>query len=354
MEEDPKHAENVRVFVRIRPINKREMGSASRGSCVSWDENANAVVTNGNQGQKYTYDNVAGPDSTQASVFEEVGKPITETCLKGYNGTIFAYGQTGSGKTFTISGPQDDKPNPELRGLMPRVFDYMFHLIENDARENKNRTEYTVQASFIEIYNEKIFDLLDAEKHSLNLREDSKRGTYVEGVTEYTVKGPDDCHKLLHRGVANRKVGETAMNRESSRSHSVFKLNIHSTSIGANGVRVDRYSQFNMIDLAGSERQKLTGAMGERLKEASQINKSLSALGNVITGLVDVSRGKHRHIPYRDSKLTFLLKQSLGGNSMTYIVACVSPANSAFGETLSTLRFAKRAKCIRNKAVRNE
>lgn len=344
--------ENVRVFVRIRPPNGRENRSAARSSCMTQIDST-SVAVHAKQRVTFTYDHVAGPESTQEDIFQHVGKPITDTCIKGYNGTIFAYGQTGSGKTFTITGPQDEDRR-DLRGLMPRVFEYLMSQVQRLEHASLGRTTYLIKASFMEIYNEKIFDLLEFEGQALALREDLKKGAYVEGLNEEVVASSNDCYELMEKGLQNRRVGETAMNRESSRSHSVYKLSVQSSTTSEDGITTDRTSQFNVIDLAGSERQKHTAAVGDRLKEASQINKSLSALGNVITGLVDVSRGRHRHIPYRDSKLTFLLKQALGGNSKTFIIACVSPAGEAFGETYSTLRFAKRAKCIKNKAVCNE
>jgi kinesin family member 15 len=188
--------------------------------------------------------------------------------------------------------------------------------------------------------------LLNPQSFALNMREDLKRGVYVENLKEESIRSAEECMRVLEIGVANRRVGETAMNRESSRSHSVFAFTIQSTET-KDGLKKERYSRFNLIDLAGSERQKSTAAAGQRLKEASRINKSLSALGNVILALSEIARGKARHVHYRDSKLTFLLKDSLGGNSLTYIVACVSPAADSFGETLSTLQFAQRAKVQR-------
>lgn len=301
-----------------------------------------------------TYDHVAGAESTQEDVFQKVGKPISDTCLAGYNGTIFAYGQTGSGKTHTIQGATSMGTDPSQRGVMPRVFQYLCAQIAREERKSGGRLKYSVTASFLEIYNERIFDLLEPNSQSLTLREDAKEGVYVENLHEVPITAADEILKLMEMGIQNRRVGETAMNRESSRSHSVFRLALRST-LTENGITKTKHSLFHLIDLAGSERQKATAAVGARLKEASGINKSLSALGNVIMALVAESRsGKARHVHYRDSKLTFLLRDSLGGNSLTYIIACVSPAGDSFGETLSTLKFAQRAKLIKNKAVINE
>jgi hypothetical protein len=198
-----------------------------------------------------------------------------------------------------------------------------------------------------------IVDLLNPQAENLHVREDMKRGVYVDNLIEETVESTKDLMEVLNKGKANRHVGATAMNKESSRSHSVFTLQLESKH-KRDGIINILSSRFHIIDLAGSERQKFTNAVGERLKEAGKINKSLSALGNVINSLVDVFQGKSRHIHYRDSKLTFLLKDSLGGNSRTVVIANVAQNLSSVGETLSTLNFAKRAKLIKNKAVVNE
>ena len=197
-------------------------------------------------------------------------------------------------------------------------------------------------------------DLLEPNSSSLNVREDIKKGVYVEGLREEVVQSYKDMISIIIKGAKNRHVGETSMNRESSRSHSVLTTYIESKSLSKTGVWNIRCSRFHIIDLAGSERSKNTNAVGDRLKEAGMINKSLSALGNVINSLVDASEGKQRHIPYRDSKLTFMLRDSLGGNSKTVIIAHISPSQINLGETLSTLEFAKRAKQIKNRAVVNE
>ena len=197
-------------------------------------------------------------------------------------------------------------------------------------------------------------DLLEPDSVNLHIREDIKKGVYVEGLSEEVVSCSDDLVSLILRGSKNRHVGSTSMNKDSSRSHSVLTTIIETKSMKEGGVWNIKSSRFHIIDLAGSERQKFTNAMGERLKEAGMINKSLSALGNVINSLVDISEGKNRHVHYRDSKLTFLLRDSLGGNSKTVIIANISPSQSCMGETISTLKFAQRAKLIKNKAVINE
>lgn len=198
-------------------------------------------------------------------------------------------------------------------------------------------------------------DLLEPTSVNLHIREDIKKGVYVEGLLEEVVLNEMDMMDLIVRGGKNRHIGSTSMNKESSRSHSVLTTIIETKSMkDGGGVWNIKTSRFHIIDLAGSERQKYTNAIGDRLKEAGMINKSLSALGNVINSLVDISEGKNRHVHYRDSKLTFLLRDSLGGNSKTVIIANISPSSTCYGETISTLKFAQRAKLIRNKAIINE
>jgi hypothetical protein len=300
--------------------------------------------------KQFTFDFVADEEVTQAQLFTVIGKPICSSCLAGYNSTIFAYGQTGAGKTHTILGDVSMEGDKEQRGILPRCFESLFKSVEQSRS-----TECIIKCSFLEIYQEQIFDLLDDSRSlkPLHLREDFKLGVYVEDLTELPVNSAEETYDILRRGTKNRHMGATLMNKESSRSHAVFTLKIDSRQVENSSVSL-RSSRFHLIDLAGSERQRDTEASGMRLKEAGMINKSLSALGNVINGLVLASEGKPRHIHYRDSKLTFLLKDSLGGNSKTCIIANISPAATSYAETLSTLKFAQRAKLIRNKAVVNE
>lgn len=238
------------------------------------------------------------------------------------------------------------------RGLQPRILENIFLMVLNESKSEAQK-EFLIKSSFIEIYNESIIDLLNPSSHSLMLREDIQKGVYVEGVMEEVLVSLDDAIKVVQRGSRNRHIGATNMNISSSRSHSVFTLFIESKCI-LNGVKHVKNSKFHFVDLAGSERQKQTASSGERLKEAGNINKSLTVLGSVINGLVENSDGKKTHIRYRDSKLTFLLKDSLGGNSKTSMIANISPSSSSFSETLSTLKFAQRAKLIKNKALINE
>ncbi|KAF9180639.1 Kinesin-like protein kif15 [Haplosporangium sp. Z 767] len=287
-------------------------------------------------------------------MFMDVGKTIVEQCVKGYNGTIFAYGQTGSGKTYTMQGPSTmtSVGNHKERGIIPRCLEYLFELIAKEE-QMVSSVKYLCKASYIEIYNEMIYDLLDNSTTARATREDIKRGVYVDGVTEESIHNPDDAYKLFEHGAVNRHISATAMNRESSRSHTVLTLTIQSMAL-VDGINHIRESRFNLVDLAGSERQKQANTEGLRLKEAGNINKSLLCLGSVINALGEIAGGHSRHVHYRDSRLTFLLKDSLGGNSNTFIVANVSPSALCYQESLSTLRFAQRAKMIRNKAVVNE
>lgn len=268
---------NVRVYVRVRPLNDTEkMGGPQQ--CIKPDTEHHSIDMNTKpEPRRFTYDHVAGIDSTQEDVFQKVGRTITDTCLAGYNGTIFAYGQTGSGKTFTIQGKDGSN-----RGLMPRVFNYLCGQIAREERKQGSKVTFQCSSSFLEIYNDRIYDLLDSKpiqsRVALNIREDKKKGVFVDNLTEEVVKTADEMLSVMQRGIDNRRVGSTAMNMESSRSHSVFSIAIRSTEM-RDGLTVEKYSRFNLIDLAGSERQKATNATGDRLKEASRINKSLSALG---------------------------------------------------------------------------
>ncbi|KAL6061614.1 Kinesin-like protein kif15 [Balamuthia mandrillaris] len=305
----------------------------------------------------FSFDYVAGEDSTQEEIFLNAGKEIAECCMAGYHASIFAYGQTGSGKTFTIQGGTG--PSGEvidsMKGLTPRVIEYLFSLMAQAKHKSGGRIEFLCRCSYLEIYNEKIKDLLAPGSENLNIREDFRKGIYVENLTEKIVSSPEEACQVLAEGSLNRHVASTSCNQKSSRSHSVFSLMLESKEQERGGElsRV-RFSRLNLIDLAGSERQKDAETSGSVLREAGCINKSLSLLGNVIRALVSVANGKVRHIPYRDSKLTFLLKDSLGGNSKTTIIATISPVDRCLGESISTLQFAGRAKLIRNKAVINE
>ncbi|XP_055892985.1 kinesin-like protein KIF15 [Biomphalaria glabrata] len=348
--------DSIKIFLRVRPPDPSisENDFAPRVLDVNTADNA-IILRTKPEPKIFTYDNVADADITQEAVFSIVGKKIIESCVTGYNGTIFAYGQTGSGKTFTMLGPSENSESfqHELRGVIPRSFEYLFSLIAHQQELHGSKKQFLCRCSFLEIYQEQIFDLLDTASQGLHLRENMNKGVFVDGLIEQVICNPSDAYQVLIMGWLNRRVAATSMNRESSRSHAVFTVMIESKE-DVGGVQNIRTSQLNLVDLAGSERQKDTNTGGTRLKEAGSINKSLSVLGNVIMSLVDLSHGKKRHIPYRDSKLTFLLRDSLGGNTKTRMIACVHPDSRCFGETLSTLNFARSAKLIKNKAVVNE
>ncbi|XP_039592110.1 kinesin-like protein KIF15-A isoform X2 [Polypterus senegalus] len=346
----------IKVFVRVRPPTQGS-GLSTDGDlslCLTVSSSNTIRLHSKPEPKVFTYDHVADTAVSQEEVFSCVAKNIIESCMNGYNGTVFAYGQTGSGKTFTMLGPPDsDNFTHNMRGIIPRSFEYLFFLINREIEKTGSSKSFLCKCSFIEIYNEQIFDLLDSASASLFLRENIKKGVFVDGAVEKVVTSAAEAYQVLSMGWRNRRVASTSMNRESSRSHAVFTVTIESKET-VNEIINIRSSQLNLVDLAGSERQKDTHSEGTRLKEAGSINRSLSCLGQVMMALVDVSNGKSRHICYRDSKLTFLLRDSLGGNAKTFIIANVHPGSKCFGETLSTLHFAQRAKLIKNKAVVNE
>ncbi|TXG71464.1 hypothetical protein EZV62_000043 [Acer yangbiense] len=358
--EDPLFWEdyNVQVLIRIRPLSTIERVSQGYARCLR-QESSQTLLWLGQLGHpetRFTFDHVACEMITQEKLFGVAGLPMVENCLSGYNSCMFAYGQTGSGKTYTMMG-EINGVEGELNedcGITPRIFEYLFSRIKAEEESRRDeRLKFSCKCSFLEIYNEQITDLLEPSSTNLQLREDLKKGVYVENLTEYNVTTVNDVVKLLLQGAANRKMAATYMNSESSRSHSVFTCIIES-QWEKDSMTHFRFARLNLVDLAGSERQKSSGADGDRLKEAANINKSLSTLGLVIMSLVDLAHGKHRHVPYRDSRLTFLLQDSLGGNSKTTIIANVSPSIRSANETLSTLKFAQRAKLIQNNAKVNE
>ncbi|ESQ45972.1 hypothetical protein EUTSA_v10010073mg [Eutrema salsugineum] len=346
---------NVQVIIRTRPLSSSEISTQGNNKCVRQD-NGQAITWIGNPESRFTFDLVADENVTQEKMFKVAGVPMVENVVAGYNSCMFAYGQTGSGKTHTMLGDIEGgtRRHSVNCGMTPRVFEYLFSRIQKEKEVRKEeKLQFTCRCSFLEIYNEQILDLLDPSSNNLQLREDHKKGIHVENLKEIEVSSARDAIQQLMQGATNRKVAATNMNRASSRSHSVFTCIIESKWV-SQGVTHHRFARLNLVDLAGSERQKSSGAEGERLKEATNINKSLSTLGLVIMNLVSVSNGKSVHVPYRDSKLTFLLQDSLGGNSKTIIIANISPSSSCSLETLSTLKFAQRAKLIKNNAIVNE
>ncbi|KAH8386129.1 hypothetical protein KR200_006005 [Drosophila serrata] len=342
--------ENVRVVVRTRPMDKNEL-SAGALSAISVDKINRAITvmkpnaTANEPPKTYYFDNVFDGGSNQLDLYVDTARPIVDKVLEGYNGTILAYGQTGTGKTYTMSGNPD---SPQTKGIIPNAFAHIFGHIAK-AKENQ---KFLVRVSYMEIYNEEVRDLLGKDVgKSLEVKERPDIGVFVKDLSGYVVHNADDLENIMRLGNKNRAVGATKMNQESSRSHAIFSITVERSELGEGGVQHVRMGKLQLVDLAGSERQSKTQASGQRLKEATKINLSLSVLGNVISALVD---GKSTHIPYRNSKLTRLLQDSLGGNSKTVMCATISPADSNYMETISTLRYASRAKNIQNRMHINE
>uniref|UniRef100_A0A8D0A571 Kinesin-like protein n=1 Tax=Sander lucioperca TaxID=283035 RepID=A0A8D0A571_SANLU len=341
--------DNVKVVVRCRPFNQKEK-MMSHKQAVIVDENRGTITVNKLETpheppKTFTFDTVFGPDSKQLDVYNLTARPIIDSVLEGYNGTIFAYGQTGTGKTFTMEGV---RAVPELRGIIPNSFAHVFGHIAKAEGD----TRFLVRVSYLEIYNEEVRDLLGKDQmQRLEVKERPDVGVYIKDLSGYVVNNADDMDRIMTMGHKNRSVGATNMNEHSSRSHAIFTITIECSEKGVDGNQHVRMGKLHLVDLAGSERQGKTGATGQRLKEATKINLSLSTLGNVISALVD---GKSTHVPYRNSKLTRLLQDSLGGNSKTMMCANIGPADYNYDETISTLRYANRAKNIKNKARINE
>ncbi|XP_031304842.1 kinesin-like protein KIF3A isoform X3 [Camelus dromedarius] len=347
--EKPESCDNVKVVVRCRPLNEREKSMCYK-QAVSVDEMRGTITVNktdsSNEPPKtFTFDTVFGPESKQLDVYNLTARPIIDSVLEGYNGTIFAYGQTGTGKTFTMEGV---RAVPELRGIIPNSFAHIFGHIAKAEGD----TRFLVRVSYLEIYNEEVRDLLGKDQtQRLEVKERPDVGVYIKDLSAYVVNNADDMDRIMTLGHKNRSVGATNMNEHSSRSHAIFTITIECSEKGVDGNMHVRMGKLHLVDLAGSERQAKTGATGQRLREATKINLSLSTLGNVISALVD---GKSTHVPYRNSKLTRLLQDSLGGNSKTMMCANIGPADYNYDETISTLRYANRAKNIKNKARINE
>ncbi|XP_039341782.1 kinesin-like protein KIF3A isoform X1 [Mauremys mutica] len=345
----PESCDNVKVVVRCRPFNEREKVMCYK-MAVNVDEMRGTITVHktdsSNEPPKtFTFDTVFGPESKQLDVYNLTARPIIDSVLEGYNGTIFAYGQTGTGKTFTMEGV---RAVPELRGIIPNSFAHIFGHIAKAEGD----TRFLVRVSYLEIYNEEVRDLLGKDQtQRLEVKERPDVGVYIKDLSAYVVNNADDMDRIMTLGHKNRSVGATNMNEHSSRSHAIFTITIECSEKGVDGNMHVRMGKLHLVDLAGSERQTKTGATGQRLKEATKINLSLSTLGNVISALVD---GKSTHVPYRNSKLTRLLQDSLGGNSKTMMCANIGPADYNYDETISTLRYANRAKNIKNKARINE
>ena len=365
--------DNLRVAIRVRPPLNRETeeGIPFRSIAIvsedhksislaeylgsefseierqrQWIEEPNLF-----QLHRFTFDSIFDMDSLQEDVYNITAKQAVQSVLEGYNSTIFCYGQTGTGKTYTMEGFTYESKNPN-RGIIQRTIQDIFNYIEMTSNEN---TKFIIRASFLQIYNENISDLLKPDKKNLQIREDKKKGIYVDLLSEWAVRTPVDLYALLKKGGNLRATSSTYMNDVSSRSHAVFVITVEqmTTELNQGNKTQIKVGKLNLVDLAGSERIRITGTTGQQLEESKKINKSLSCLGNVINALTD-KKNKNNYIPYRDSKLTRLLQDSLGGNCKTTMIAMISPSQDAFSESLSTLYFAQRAKKIKNRPIINE
>ncbi|KAI0885517.1 kinesin heavy chain [Annulohypoxylon maeteangense] len=362
---------NIKVVVRVRPFNSREIDRGSK--CIVEMKDNQTVLTppdaahnaKGNKDtsvKTFAFDrsywsfNKNDPSyAGQSNLHNDLGKPLLDNAFQGYNNCIFAYGQTGSGKSYSMMGYGKDA------GIIPSICQDMFGRIE-DLQKDKT-TRCTVEVSYLEIYNERVRDLLNpSTKGNLKVREHPSTGPYVEDLAKLVVSSFQEIENLMDEGNKARTVAATNMNETSSRSHAVFTLMLTQKKYDAETkMEMEKQAKISLVDLAGSERATSTGATGARLKEGAEINRSLSTLGRVIAALADLSTGKKKKgdkkggtVPYRDSVLTWLLKDSLGGNSMTAMIAAISPADINYDETLSTLRYADSAKRIKNHAVVNE
>ncbi|CAF3564845.1 unnamed protein product [Adineta steineri] len=355
----------VKVAVRVRPFLQREKAHEQK-SCISIHPQTNQIVL----GEKRTfkYDFVFGPKTQQEDLYQTCIEPMLSNVFDGYNVTIFAYGQTGSGKTFTMTGGNILSIGETEYGIVPRAVQTIF-----DTLQNRPGCHVTISASYLEIYKDDIIDLLDINDKALDVRDDAAGNTIVIGASEHRCYSIDDVVSLLKKGSTVRHVGATQMNDESSRSHAIFTLyieqrlrdkNSNSTIIQASydGLMKPVQSTFDesylsaklhFVDLAGSERVARTHNTGERFQESIRINSGLLALGNVVSALSDPKKRAGGHIPYRDSKITRLLKDSLGGNAKTLMITCVSPCIVDLDESLNALKYAHRASQIRNKPIKN-
>lgn len=329
---------NIKVCCRVRPFNSSELGlNGLAGKPIKFFGDNSIAVNN----EQYTFDKILNPSSTQKDVYECcVGDTALTDILSGFNYTIFAYGQSSSGKTHSIMGYQND-------GILPQTIKKLFQKIEGDAENNEGEFQYSITLSMYEIYMERVRDLLNVNEDNLKIREGGfKKGVWVQGAVEQPVSSYEDCIGYIDVGNANRAVGETKLNNKSSRSHALYSFTIIKTALNT-GKKTE--SRLTLVDLAGSEKVSKTGATGQTLIEAQYTNKSLTTLGIVIKSLSE----KNAHIPYRDSKLTRLLTDSLGGNSKTCLLITCSPAENNIPETVSTLKFGSRTKLIKNKACAN-
>ena len=342
--------DNVAVVIRCRPQNKRET-KRGEGIIVTTNTVASEVVVQHPQRnqrddgkRRFTFDHVFGPKSTQDDVYLTVVKPVVAEVLQGFNCTVFAYGQTGTGKTHTMEG---DVSSQEQKGIIPRSVEDIFERLNA-----LGSCDWSVKISFMELYNEQLDDLLVQETTGprLKLAQTASGDVVVQNLEDVLVKSADEIYSHLDSALAKRRVSATQMNQKSSRSHSVFTITIHIKETSPEGEGLLKVGKLNLVDLAGSECVGRSGAQGDRKREAGNINQSLLTLGRVISALVE----KRGHVPYRDSKLTRILRESLGGKAKTTIIATVTPSSSAFEETCSTLKYANTAKSIENKPEVNQ
>ncbi|KAM6152192.1 kinesin-like protein KIF1A isoform 17-T17 [Erethizon dorsatum] len=358
---------SVKVAVRVRPFNSREMSRDSK--CIIQMSGSTTTIINPKQPKEtpksfsfdYSYWSHTSPEdinyASQKQVYHDIGEEMLQHAFEGYNVCIFAYGQTGAGKSYTMMGKQEK----EQQGIIPQLCEDLFSRINDTTNDNMS---YSVEVSYMEIYCERVRDLLNPKnKGNLRVREHPLLGPYVEDLSKLAVTSYNDIQDLMDSGNKARTVAATNMNETSSRSHAVFNIIFTQKRHDAEtNITTEKVSKISLVDLAGSERADSTGAKGTRLKEGANINKSLTTLGKVISALAEMDSGPNKNkkkkktdfIPYRDSVLTWLLRENLGGNSRTAMVAALSPADINYDETLSTLRYADRAKQIRCNAVINE
>lgn len=343
-------ADQIKIAVRVRPFAPHEKGQ----DCIIDMEGNDTTLIDPSGGESkefhfsksfWSHDDDKGGRITNTHLFEDLGNEVLTNAYEGYNGTIFAYGQTGSGKSYSVEGC------PEDPGLLQRITEALFER-KKTHEEADTENQLKVTCSYLEIYNEKLRDLLDPSEKKLKVYATKKQGVFVKNLQTVLCESYDDILQLLKDGKKLRIVASTKMNAQSSRSHAIFTIHYEEKRVEGTKKKIIK-SKINIVDLAGSERANKTGATGARLKEGSNINKSLTYLGLVIQKLVENSKGKKEFIPYRNSELTNLLQESLGGNSKTIMIAAISPAAFNHEETLSTLRFAQSVSAISNKTSSN-
>ncbi|KAH0731566.1 hypothetical protein KY289_002754 [Solanum tuberosum] len=331
----------MKVCVLFRPLNPKELSEFGDAVSVQGINSESFIVKDEKEQEfDFTFDRVFYQGSEQADIYEFLALPIVQGALDAINGTIITYGQTGAGKTYSMEGPSIVDCESKKKGLLQRVVDGLFEAITNSEKPGK----YTIKLSMVEIYMEKVRDLFDLSKDNIQIKESKVHGIVLNGVTEVAISNSAEALQSLSSGIANRAVGETQMNMSSSRSHCLYIFTVHQD------LTKDKRTKFGkliLVDLAGSEKVEKTGAEGKILEEAKTINQSLTALGKVINAMTSSTPGKPTHIPYRDSKLTRILQDALGGCSQTALLCCCSPSPSNSSESLSALRFGARAKHVK-------